>query len=492
MEAPRHRDKDVLLAAAVALAVMVAQALAIFVITGGFSPWLVPVLIAPLVWLHRAGRRAAHSEHQALHDVLTGLPNRALFRDRVDRALSAARREGGRPVVMLLDLDRFKEINDSLGHHHGDELLRQVGPRIGGVLRSSDTVARLGGDEFAVLLPTAPDAEAGAEVGEKILRALSEPFYVEGVELQIEASLGIAAYPEHGEDVDTLIQRADVAMYVAKGTRSGHELYVRDRDERPDPLALVGDLRRAMDDGELAVVYQPKVDLATGAVDGVEALVRWEHPSRGLVLPASFVGHAEHTGLIRPLTIHVLEAALAQIGDWRRAGLDLKVAVNLSVRNLLDRGLPDDIAGLLRKWDVPATALELELTESTIMADPDRARAILHALHDLGVSLSIDDFGTGWSSLRNLRQLPVDEIKIDRSFVTGMAGDGNAATIVRSTIDLGRNLGLRVVAEGVEDDDVRMRLAALGCDLGQGYHFGRPMAGDALVAWAAGREPVTA
>ena len=487
MDAPRTTDTDVRLATAVALGVMVAQALAIYIVTGGFSPLLIPVLLAPLVWLHRAGRRAAHSEHQALHDVLTGLPNRALFRDRVDRALSAAHREGGRPVVMLLDLDRFKEINDSLGHHHGDELLRQIGPRIAGVLRSSDTVARLGGDEFAVLLPIAPDAEAGAEVGDKILRALSEPFYVEGVELAIEASLGIAAFPEHGECVDTLIQRADVAMYAAKGSRSGHELYVSERDDRPDPLALVGDLRRAMDDGELSVVYQPKVDLLTGAVEGVEALVRWEHPSRGLVLPASFVGHAEHTGLIRPLTMHVLEAALVQVGDWRRAGLELKVAVNLSVRNLLDRGLPDDVAELLRKWDVPATALELELTESTIMADPARARSILEALHDLGVGLSIDDFGTGWSSLGNLRQLPVDEIKIDRSFVTGMTRAGNDATIVQSTIDLGRNLGLRVVAEGVEDEDVRSQLAALGCDLGQGYLFSRPMAGDDVAAWAAGR-----
>src|SRR3712207_1594863 len=283
MDAPRTKDKDVLAGGAVALGVMAAQALAIFVVTGGFSPLLIPVLVAPLVWLHRAGRRAAASEHQALHDVLTALPNRALFRDRVERALSAAQREGGRPVVMMLDLDRFKEINDALGHHHGDELLRQIGPRIAGVLRSSDTVARLGGDEFAVLLPTAPDAEAGAEVGEKILRALTRPFHVEGVELEVEASLGVAAFPEHGEDVDTLMQRADVAMYAAKGSRSGHELYVRERDDRPDPLALVGDLRRAMDDGELAVVYQPKVDLLTGAVSGVEALARWDHPSRGLV-----------------------------------------------------------------------------------------------------------------------------------------------------------------------------------------------------------------
>jgi diguanylate cyclase (GGDEF)-like protein len=354
------------------------------------------------VALYRAGRRASASEHQALHDVLTGLPNRALFRDRVDRALHAAEREGGRPVVMLLDLDRFKDINDSLGHQIGDELLRQVGPRIGAVLRSSDTVARIGGDEFAVLLPAAAHTDAGAEVGAKILAALEAPFIVQGAELTIGASLGVACFPQHGEDVDTLMQRADVAMYVAKGTRTGHELYESARDDRPDPLAIVGDLRRGMDDGELDLVFQPKVDLLTGEVRGVEALVRWQHPDRGLVLPGSFVAQAEYTGLMRPLTMHVLDASLAQVAEWRRAGLSLTVAVNLSVRNLLDRELPSDVAELLRRWDVPATALELELTESTLMADPLRARAILEELSAMGVGLSIDDFGTGWSSLGNL------------------------------------------------------------------------------------------
>ena len=457
---------------------------ALAVLLAVFQPLLLPLLLLPILALHRAGRRADASRHQALHDVLTGLPNRALFHDRVDRALQNALRDGSHPVVMLLDLDRFKEINDALGHHNGDELLRLVGPRIARVLRSSDTVARLGGDEFAVLLPTAPDAEAGAEVGEKILVALAEPFTVQGVELEVGASIGVACFPQHGEDVETLVQRADVAMYLAKGTRSGSELYVAERDAVPDALAVVGDLRRGLDDGELALVYQPKVNLLTGEVRGVEALVRWMHPDRGLVLPASFVGHAEHTGLIRPLTMHVLEGALAQVGDWRRSGLDLSVAVNLSVRNLLDRSLPDDVAALLERWDVPATALELELTESTIMADPARAREILEALHDLGVGLSIDDFGTGYSSLGKLKQLPVDEIKIDRSFVTGMARDRSDATIVRSTIDLARNLGLRVVAEGIEDMEVRNELAELGCDLGQGYLFSEPLSGDALHGWA--------
>jgi diguanylate cyclase (GGDEF)-like protein len=458
----------------------------IAVLVGDFSAALLPVLVLPLAALHVAGRHAMLSESRALHDVLTGLPNRALFQDRVDRALSAAKRDRTKPVVMLLDLDKFKEVNDTLGHHRGDELLKLVGPRIAGVLRSSDTVARLGGDEFAVLLPAAPDADAGAEVGQKILEALERPFAVDGAELELGASLGIACFPEHGEDVDTLMQRADMAMYVAKGTRSGHELFDA-AGSRPDPLAVVGDLRRGLSRGELGVVYQPKVDLATGELRGVEALVRWDHPSRGVVLPSSFVGHAEHTGLIRPLTMLVLDEALAQVGDWRRAGLDLTVAVNLSMRSLLDRSLIEDVEALLSKWDVPAEALELELTESTIMGDPQRAREILQALHELGVGLSIDDFGTGYSSLGKLKSLPVDEIKIDRSFVVGMAHDHSDATIVRSTIDLARNLGLRVVAEGVEDVHVRDELAALGCEMGQGYFFSRPLEGDALTAWAAAR-----
>ncbi|HEX8207858.1 MAG TPA: EAL domain-containing protein [Solirubrobacteraceae bacterium] len=459
----------------------------IAVLVGDFSAALLPVLVLPLAALQVAGRHAMLSESRALHDVLTGLPNRALFQDRVDRALTAAQRSGTKPVVMLLDLDKFKEVNDTLGHHRGDELLTQVGPRIADVLRSSDTVARLGGDEFAVLLPAAPDPDAGAEVGQKILEALERPFCIDGADLEVGASLGIACFPEHGEDVDTLMQRADMAMYVAKGARSGSQLF-DEAGTRPDPLAVVGDLRRGLSHGELGVVYQPKVDLRTGEVRGVEALVRWDHPSRGIVLPSSFVGHAEHTGLIRPLTMLVLDDALQQVGHWRRAGLSLTVAVNLSMRSLLDRALIEDIKAMLLKWDVPAQALELELTESTIMADPLRSREILVSLHELGVGLSIDDFGTGYSSLGKLKSLPVDEIKIDRSFVVGMAEDHSDATIVRSTIDLARNLGLRVVAEGVEDVRVRDQLRALGCQLGQGWFFSRPLEGDALTEWALARE----
>ena len=460
----------------------------IAVLAGAFSPALLPLLVLPLAALHAAGRAAFRSEQLAMHDALTGLPNRALFEDRVDRALAAARRSATSPVVMLLDLDRFKEVNDRLGHHHGDDLLRQMGPRIASVLRTSDTVARLGGDEFAVLLPNAECAEAGSEVAAKIREALSEPFVVSGMELEAGASIGLACFPEHGRDIETLMRRADAAMYAAKQARSGAELYESARDEQgADQVALVGDLRRAMDHGELALVFQPKVDLATGDAHGAEALVRWRHPERGLVLPASFVAHAELTGLMRPMTLHVLDSALRQVSEWHEDGLDLTVAVNLSVRSLHDRALPEDIARLLGKWGVAAGALELEFTESTIMANPERTRTVLAELDEVGVTLSIDDFGTGFSSLGYLRELPVHEIKIDRSFVVGMDHDHGDASIVRSMIDVGRNLGLRVVAEGIEHENVCSQLAELGCDLGQGYLFSRPLDGDALAEWARAR-----
>jgi diguanylate cyclase (GGDEF)-like protein len=465
----------------------------IAVLAGAFSPALLPLLVLPLAALHVSGRAAVRSQHLALHDVLTGLPNRALFQDRVDRALAAARRDATRPVVMLLDLNRFKEVNDRLGHHHGDDLLRQVGPRIASVLRTSDTVARLGGDEFAVLLPKAPDTAAGADVAEKIREALTQPFRVSGMELEVGASIGLACFPEHGEDVETLVRRADAAMYVAKQARSGPELYESGRDEQgADQVELVGELRRAMDEGELHLVFHPKVDLRTGECRGAEALVRWRHPERGVVLPASFVAHAELTGLMRPMTLHVLEVALAQVAEWHRAGLDLTVAVNLSVRSLLDRALPEDIAALLAKWDVSPGALELEFAESSVMADPERTRTVLRELDEVGVALSIDDFGTGFSSLGFLHDLPISEIKIDRSFVLGLAHDQSDASIVRSTIDVGRNLGLRVVAEGIETEDVRAQLMEMGCHVGQGYLFSRPLDGDALARWATDRRALVA
>jgi diguanylate cyclase (GGDEF)-like protein len=424
------------------------------------------------------------NEHQALHDALTDLPNRTLFHDRVGQALAVAKREHIPVGVMIMDLDRFKEVNDTLGHASGDELLKQAGERLREALRESDTVARLGGDEFGVLLPKVVDSAAAVSVARKLRKALEAPFTIHGLALQMEASVGIALYPEHGEDVHSLLQRADVAMYVAKEHPGGCEVYARERDEySPDRLTMLTELRRGIDAGELVLHYQPKAELRTGAVEGVEALVRWSHPSRGLVCPDEFIPLAQKTGVIVPLTFFVLNEALRQCRTWQLEGLNLRVGVNLSARNLLDVNLPDTVGELLAKWEVSPSLLELEITESTILADPIRAMHVLSRLSGMGVRLSIDDFGTGYSSLAYLKRLPVDELKIDKSFVQGMSDDENDAVIVRSTIDLGRNLGLRVVAEGVETTEAWRQLAALGCDVAQGYYLSRPVPAAELVAW---------
>ncbi len=437
----------------------------------------------------RALRHQAQvNEHQALHDALTDLPNRTLFHDRVGQAIASARREHLPVAVMIMDLDRFKEVNDTLGHSSGDELLEQVGVRLRAALRESDTVARLGGDEFGVLLPRVVDSAAAVAVARKLRKALEEPFTIHGLALQIEASVGIALYPEHGDDVHSLLQRADVAMYVAKEHPGGCEVYAKERDDySPDRLTLLTELRRAIDVGELVLHYQPKADLKTGHVTGVEALVRWNHPQRGLVRPDEFIPLAQKTGVIVPLTFFVLNDALRQCRTWLLEGLDLCVGVNLSARNLLDVHLPDTVGELLTKWEVPPSLLELEITESTILADPVRAMNILSRLSGMGIRLAIDDFGTGYSSLAYLKRLPVDELKIDKSFVQGMEEDENDAVIVRSTIDLGRNLGLRVVAEGVETAEAWRQLAALGCDVAQGYYLSRPVPANELAAWLRAR-----
>jgi diguanylate cyclase (GGDEF)-like protein len=429
-------------------------------------------------------RQAEINEHQALHDSLTDLPNRTLFHDRVGQALSIARREHLPAAVMIMDLDRFKEVNDTLGHASGDELLKQAGVRLRATLRESDTVARLGGDEFGVLLPRVVDSAAAVSVARKLRRALEEPFTIHGLALQMEASVGIALFPEHGDDVHSLLQRADVAMYEAKEQPGGCEIYARERDGySPDRLTLLTELRRGIERGELVLHYQPKADLRTGDIHGAEALVRWNHPVRGLVRPDEFIPLAQKTGVIVPLTSFVLSEALRQCRKWQLEGLDLCVGVNLSARSLLDVHLPDTVADLLRRWEVPPSLLELEITESTILADPIRAMHVLSRLGEMGVRLAIDDFGTGYSSLSYLKRLPVDEIKIDKSFILGMGDDDNDAVIVRSTIDLGRNLGLKVVAEGVETPAAWRRLLHLGCDVAQGDYLSRPVPAEELTAW---------
>jgi diguanylate cyclase (GGDEF)-like protein len=453
------------------------------------APVLLPLLALPLVAVQRAGRQALIAERLALHDALTGLPNRVLFRTRTQQAIAGAGRNGSRVAVMLLDLDRFKEINDTLGHHYGDEVLRQVGERLSGLLDEDDTVARLGGDEFAILLRAVETPAAGVAVAATVRRAIAEHFDVAGVRLELGASVGIASFPEHGQDVDVLMQRADVAMYQAKEGRTGVERYVPELDGNSvQRLALAGDLRTALEREEFVLHYQPKVDLRTNAVSGAEVLLRWAHPVHGWLPPDEFIPLAEHTGLIVPLTNYVLDHALRQMGTWRAQGLDIGVAVNLSARTLIERELPDHIEAMCHRWAVPTNRLVLEITESMVVADPARALPILARLHELGVEISVDDFGTGFSSMDYLKRLPVKEVKIDRSFVTTMATDARDAAIVRCTIDLARSLGLRVVAEGVESPDVRARLTTMGCDQAQGYSYSRALPQADFAAWLTARE----
>jgi diguanylate cyclase (GGDEF)-like protein/PAS domain S-box-containing protein len=433
--------------------------------------------------------QAELNEHQALHDALTGLANRTLFRDRIDQAVKAARRAGGRTAVLLMDLDRFKEINDSLGHAAGDELLVELGTRLERALRASDTVARLGGDEFGVLIPDPAVPDDVLRVIDRMQAAIAEPVTVQGLPLSLEGSIGIAVFPEDGDDVESLLQRADVAMYQAKAENAGFAFFDEASCDTHDPgrLTLVGELRRALEHRELTLYYQPKAVLADGDVRSVEALLRWNHPTRGLVPPDDFIPLAQQTGLIKPLTLYVVDEALRQCRAWLDDGLRLSIAVNLSTRNLLDVQFPTEVRGLLDRWDVEPGLLELEITESTMLADPVRCKQILGRLSQMGIRLSIDDFGTGYSSLAYLKGLPVDEIKIDRSFVLGMHSSEDDATIVRSTIDLGRNLGLEVVAEGVETEEVWNHLGSLGCTVAQGYYLSRPVPPAELEAWLEAR-----
>jgi diguanylate cyclase (GGDEF)-like protein len=431
-------------------------------------------------------RQSAINRHQATHDALTGLPNRVLFTDRLDQALASSALTGRAVAVLLIDLDRFKEVNDTLGHHHGDLLLSQIGPRVQAVLDDGHVLARLAGDEFAVLLPDV--AEAGVYlVANGVLAALHASFTLDDLTVDLEASIGVAIAPQHGHDTEAVLRHADSAMYTAKEARAGIAVYdPARRGPAPMRLVLLGDLRRALDrTDELVLHYQPKVELTGERLSGVEALLRWQHPDRGLVQPLEFIPAAENTGLIHRLTTHVLTLAIGQIRCWLDQGYRVPVAVNLSARCLQDSTLPARIAQLLRRHDVPATLLRLEVTESAVMLDATRSLTVLNALHDLGIRLSIDDFGTGYSSMAYLKRLPVDELKIDRSFVLGMTSDHDDAVIVRSAVDLGHNLGLTVVAEGVETGRHVHDLAGLGCDVVQGYHYARPMPPAELTSWLA-------
>jgi diguanylate cyclase (GGDEF)-like protein len=418
-------------------------------------------------------------------DDLTALPNRRHLDRSLREHLDAARERGTSVALLMIDLDRFKELNDTLGHRAGDIVLEQIGPRLRAVLRSGDVLARLGGDEFAAVLADAADAEP---VGRRIARALEQGVTVDGIDVRIGASIGIAVFPEHGDDAETLMQRADVAMYQAKAARSGHAFYERERDRHSrERLALIGELREAIGTDQLVLHFQPKLDLATGRVDAVEALVRWMHPERGLLGPGAFVPLAEQTGVMGQLTEHVLDAALRQVGAWYDDGLDLAVAVNVSAATLLDEGWATDLGHALVRHGVPASRLRIEITEDALMADPERALRVVEGLVATGIGVSVDDFGTGYSSLGLLKLLPVDELKIDRTFVRDLLHDASDAAIVQSVVDLGLRLGLRTVAEGVEDEATLERLREYGVTLGQGFHIARPLPADELERWLAGR-----
>jgi diguanylate cyclase (GGDEF)-like protein/PAS domain S-box-containing protein len=422
-------------------------------------------------------------EYQAAHDALTGLPNRARLWKSMEAAVAQAREHGGTTALLWIDLDRFKDINDTFGHHYGDQVLKDLNPRLWAGLRETDLVARLGGDEFAILLPGA-DRQEAVGVAERVRAELCRPIEVNGHRIDLGASIGIALFPDHGQDAETLMRGADIAMYAAKRSRAGLTVYaVGQSHSTPRRLELVAELRQGIEDGQLLVHYQPKVDLRTGRVLGAEALVRWQHPRDGLISPDLFIPLAEQTGLIRPLGLWVLESALARCAEWSRTGLDLSVAVNLAADSLQDPRLDETITAMLSRAGVKPGRLTLEVTESAMMVDPARAKEVLGRIHEAGVRVAIDDFGTGYSSLAYLKDLPVDEVKIDQKFVRGMRTNQKDACIVRSVVDLGHNFGLRVVAEGAEDQESSDLLASWGCDVAQGYFFSRPLSPADLGAW---------
>jgi len=433
---------------------------------------------------------AQEKAHQALHDPVTGLPNRTMLQERLEAAIAESRGSELGVALLFVDLVSFKEVNDTLGTATGDRLLVEVGERIQALLPDRAQLARFTGDQFAVLVTGVMEWELVMGLAEIVLAEFDSPFTADDVSLVLGANLGVALYPDHAPTAELLLQRADAATYRAGQEGSGIEVYAADTDPyAPRRLALAADLREALARDEVDVYVQPKMSLRDGTVVGAEALVRWTHPRLGPLTPDDFIPAAEHTGVIRQLTIYVVRDALAQCRAWRDAGLDLSISVNLSGRNLFDTHLVEDIGAAIAEAGVPASALTLELTESTVMGESHRAMAVLEGLHQLGVRLSVDDFGTGYSSLTHLRRLPVTELKIDKSFVMTMTVNDQDAVIVRTLVDLGRSLGLRTVAEGVESQDARDLLREYGCDEGQGYLFSRAVPAEQFTAWLA-RQPV--
>ncbi|MFC6237761.1 putative bifunctional diguanylate cyclase/phosphodiesterase [Longivirga aurantiaca] len=447
-------------------------------------PIMLPLLLVPLFAVYRTAAMARDSQHQALHDALTNLPNRVYLESRATQALDEARQQQDTVALFLLDLDRFKEVNDTLGHPAGDALLEVVARRLISAVRPIDVVARLGGDEFAVLLTDVEQPTDAIEVAGRVRAALAEPVRLEGVLMDVDVSIGIALSPVHGHDFEQLMRRADVAMYVAKGEGTGIELYDAARDPNsPARLGTVSALREGIEQGQLELHYQPKVSLRDGTVVGVEALVRWQHPERGIVPPDEFIPLAERTGLVHQITAHVLREGLGQARLWWDLGLQVPIAVNVSMRDLHETDLAGLVVAELDRHGLPPDAIVLEVTESVLVLDAGRAVATLRELRELGVSASLDDFGTGYSSLLLLEQLPVDEVKIDRSFVRRLDEEGGDPAMVRSIVDFAHGLGLSVVAEGLETSHAWRLLREFGCDVAQGYRISRPMPSDQATQW---------
>jgi diguanylate cyclase (GGDEF)-like protein len=452
----------------------------IVIATTAYSPILVPLFAAPILAIHRALRQGARSDHAARHDPLTRLPNRVAFRDAVQEAIRDRRAPG---CVLLMDLDRFKDVNDTLGHHYGDLLLQQVAERLHNELRQDDPIARLGGDEFAILSRLATRSHA-MTLAQRIADSLRPPFELEQISVDVQASVGIAMFPDDAGDVETLLQKADVAMYQAKETRRQVAVYDESYDHHsPSKLALSADLRAGLQESQIVAWYQPALDLRSGQVFSVEALVRWQHPQLGLLPPAAFLEMTEHANLIKPLTQRVLDLALRQTAKWADLGIELTMAVNVSPGVLIDEQFPGQVLDALRRAGVPPSRLKLEVTESALMSDPEAAHQVLLELSNLGIEISIDDFGTGYSSLAYLADLPVSEVKIDRSFVGRMGSRSKEGIIVNSTIDLAHNLGLRAIAEGVEEIGLIADLKTLGCDAAQGFAISHPLPTNDATDW---------
>jgi diguanylate cyclase (GGDEF)-like protein len=477
------------------------------VAAGNVSTALVPLILVPLFTVSELAQATAEEQRRSRRDDLTALPNRKALHTEIRQQVRAytrrsvrVRRDRDDPgrerrmALLLLDIDQFRRVNDALGHAVGDQLLGAVAQRLRDAVGADGFVARLGGDEFAILAPRLTDFDAAGVLARRVADALAAPVTLEGLPLDVTASIGVAVHPDHGTDNTTLLRHAEVAMYDAKSRAARYAVYTQESDQNSvERLELLADLRRALEANpdELRLFYQPQIEMATGHVVGLEALLRWTHPGRGFVSPDVLIKVAEHTAVMRLITSHVLDEAIAQLAKWRAQGLMLRTSINVSVRDLAHPELVDELAALLADRGVSPNQVQLEITEGALMADPRRVLVTLHRLDKLGVALSLDDFGTGYSSLQHLRRLPLAEVKIDRSFVMGMTTDPDDAAVVRSIIDLARALGLRVVAEGVEDDQTRRLLTASGCDVGQGWLFARPMPADALATWLARYRPVT-